>query len=98
MHSEKEKRRDKHILRFNERAIKRWIMMVTVMLIVVCTVVLVPQMFGKKYEVVGNQRKNWDHPDQIIVKIGNNIEKSPGDLTKLAISQTPVKDYQLTSV
>ena len=30
-----------------------------------------------------------------IVKIGQNTEKSPGDLNRLAITQTPVKAHQL---
>ena len=34
--------------------------------------------------------------DYSIIKIGQNIEKSPGDLWRLAVTQTPVKDPQLT--
>ena len=30
------------------------------------------------------------------VENGQNTEKDPGDLRKLAVSQTPVKDHQLT--
>ena len=33
-----------------------------------------------------------------IVKIGQNTEKSPGDLMGFAVTQTPVKAYQLTSL
>ena len=33
-----------------------------------------------------------------IVKIGQNSEKSPNDPRRLAITQTPAKDYQLTVV
>ena len=33
-----------------------------------------------------------------IVEIGQNTEKSPGDLRRFAISQTPVKDNQQTLV
>ena len=31
-----------------------------------------------------------------IIEIGQNTEKSPGDLRKLAVTQTPVRDHQLT--
>ena len=36
-----------------------------------------------------------DYPDYRIIKIGQNTPKSPGDLRRLAVIQTPVKDHQL---
>ena len=42
-----------------------------------------------------NQRTSWNHPDYSIIMIGRNTEKSPGDLRRLAVSHTPVKDHQL---
>ena len=45
-----------------------------------------------------NQRTNRDHLDYNIIKIGLKTEKSPGDLRRLAVTQTPVKDHQLTLV
>ena len=33
-----------------------------------------------------------------IIKIGQNTGKSPGDMRKLAITQIPVKNYQLKRV
>ena len=39
-----------------------------------------------------------DHPDYSIIKIGQNIEKSPGDLRKIVVTQAPVKNHQLTLV
>ena len=33
-----------------------------------------------------------------LLKIGQNIEKSPSDLSRLAVTQSPVKDHQLTLV
>ena len=39
---------------------------------------------------------NRDYPDNSIVEIGKNTEKSPEDLTRLAVTQTPMKDRQLT--
>ena len=44
---------------------------------------------------VGNQRMNPDHSNYSIGKIVQNTEKSSGDLRRLAVTQTPVKDYQL---
>ena len=39
-----------------------------------------------------------DHPDYSILEIGRNTEKSSGYLRKLVLSQTPLKDCQLTQV
>ena len=36
-----------------------------------------------------------NHPNNYIVENGQNTEKSPGDLRRLAVTQTPVKDHQL---
>ena len=55
-----------------------------------------PQKLGK-----GRLRikyRNRDHPNTSIVEIGQNTKKSPGDLRRLAVTQTPVKDHQLTLV
>ena len=37
-----------------------------------------------------------DHPNDSIIEDGQNTEKSPGDLRRLAVTQSPVKDNQLT--
>ena len=37
-----------------------------------------------------------DHPNDSITEDGQNTEKSPGDLRRLAVTQSPVKDHQLT--
>ena len=34
----------------------------------------------------GNKRTRGDHPDYSIIKIGQNTEKSPGDLKRLAVT------------
>ena len=39
-----------------------------------------------------------NHSNSGIVEIGQNTKKSPGDLTRLAVTQTLVKDHQLTLV
>ena len=55
------------------------------------------QSIGKGTGRRRNQRTRGDHPDYSI-KIGQNTEKSSGDLRRLVIAQTPVKNHQLTLV
>ena len=43
-----------------------------------------------------NKRMSGDLPNYSFIKIGQNTEKSPGDTKRLAVTQTPVEDYQLT--
>ena len=43
-----------------------------------------------------NKRISGDHPNYSIIEIGQNTEKSPGDLRRLAVTQIPVKDHKLT--
>ena len=45
---------------------------------------------------LGNKRTSGDHQDYSIVEIGQNTEKSPEDLRRLAVIQTPVKNHQQT--
>ena len=56
------------------------------------------QRIGKGTRRTGNKNMSGDHPNDSIVKIGQNTEKSPGDLRRLAVTQTPVKDHQLMLV
>ena len=44
--------------------------------------------------VLGSWRTSGDHPNNSIIDNGQNTEKSPGDLRRLAVTQTPVKDHQ----
>ena len=37
-----------------------------------------------------------DYPDYYIIENCQNTEKSPGDLRRLTVTQTPVKDHRLT--
>ena len=39
-----------------------------------------------------------DHLDFSIIKIGQNTEKSIGNLRRLAVTHTPVENHQLTLV
>ena len=41
---------------------------------------------------LGNKRTSGDHPDYGIIKIGQNTEKSPGDWSRLAVTQIPVEN------
>ena len=45
---------------------------------------------------LGNKRTSEDHPNYYTIEIGQNTKKSPGDLRRLAVTQTSVKDHQLT--
>ena len=54
--------------------------------------------FGKGTERYRNQRTSRDNPDYSIIKIGPNTKKSPGDLRRLADTQTLVRNHQQMSV
>ena len=45
---------------------------------------------------LGHKTTSGDHPNYNIIENGQNTEKSPRDLRSLAVTQTPVKDNQLT--
>ena len=53
-------------------------------------------MIIKRAEGLGSKRTSGDHLNDYVIDNGQNTEKSPGDLWRLAVTQTPVKDYQLT--
>ena len=44
-----------------------------------------------------NKKTSGDH-SHYIIEIGQNTEKSSGDLRRVAVTQTPVRNYQLTLV
>ena len=44
---------------------------------------------------LGNWQTSGDHPNYSIVENGQNTEEIPGDLRRLAVTQTLVKDHQL---
>ena len=44
---------------------------------------------------LGSWQMSGDHPNDSIVENGQNTERSPGDLRRLAVTQTPVKNHQL---
>ena len=47
---------------------------------------------------LGNNRMSGAKPNYCIVETGQNTEKSPGDLRRLAVTTTPVRKYLLTLV
>ena len=51
------------------------------------------QKIDKGTGVLGNKRTSGDHPDCSIIKIDQNTKKSPGDLRRLVVTQTPVEDH-----
>ena len=63
---------------------KLWNMRMTVVPVVVGAL-------GKRAEKVGNRRAIKDYPNNSIVKIGKNYEKSLEDLKKRSITKTPLK-------
>ena len=50
------------------------------------------QRLGKETGRIENQRKNQDHLDYSIVEVSQNTQKSPRDLKRLAVTQTPNAD------
>ena len=56
------------------------------------------QRIGTKSGGLGNNRMGGDYSNYSFVLIDQNAEKNPGDLRRLAVTQTPVKDHQLTLV
>ena len=73
---------------------KLWNMKVTVIPIVIgalCTITKGLVLVLEELEI-----RLGDHSNYGIIEIGQNTKKSPGDLTRLAVAQTPVGNYQLT--
>ena len=44
------------------------------------------------------KRTNGNHPHYYIIENGQNTEKSPGDLRRLAVTQTPARNHRQTLV
>ena len=44
---------------------------------------------------LGSWRTGRDYPNDSTAENGQNPETSPGDLRRLAVTQTPVKNHQL---
>ena len=67
---------------------KLWNIKVKVILIVI----------GSRTGRLGNKRTSGDHPNYSTIEIGQNTEKSLGDLRRFPIVQTPVRNHRLMLV
>ena len=54
------------------------------------------QMIGTRTGELGNKRMSVDHTNYCIIERDQNTEKSHGDLRRLAVTQTPVRNLRLT--
>ena len=70
---------------------KLWSMTVTIVPIVIGALGTIKRPGG-----LGSLRTGRDYTNDSIAKNGQNSETSPGDLRRLAVTQTPVKNHQLT--
>ena len=75
---------------------KLWNMKVTIAPIVIGAFVTITKGLLKGLEDLEVGGWSGDHPNVSIIENGQNTEKSPGDLRRLAVTQTPVKTHQLT--
>ena len=41
----------------------------------------------------GNKRSSGDHPNHSLIEISQKTEKSPGDMRRLAVTETPMRDH-----
>ena len=71
-------------------------MKVTIIPIVIGALGTVTKWIVKGPRRFGSWLPSGDHPNNSIIENGQNTEKSPGDLRRLAVTQSPVKDHQLT--
>ena len=75
---------------------KLWNMKVMIIPIVICVFGTITKGLLKRPGGFGSWRTGRDYPNDSIIENGQNTKKSPGDLRRLAVTQTPVKNYQLT--
>ena len=77
---------------------KLWNMKVTVIPIVTGALGTITRRLVQETGGLRNKRTCGDHLNYCIIKIGQNTEKCPGDLRRIAVTQTPVKNYWPTLV
>ena len=85
-------KRDKYLDLARELKKKLWNMKVTIILIMIGAFGTVTKGLLKGLEDL----EVGDHPNNSIIENSQNTEKSPGDLRRLAITQSLVKYHQLT--
>ena len=52
--------------------------------------------FGTGTGGLGNKWTSGEIQNYSIIEIGQNTEKSPGDFRRLAVTQNPVRNHELT--
>ena len=62
---------------------------IIIIIIIIMIIIIMP---GR----LGSWRTGREYPNDSIAKNGQNPETSPGDLRRRAVTETPVKNYQLT--
>ena len=77
---------------------KLWNMKVTVIPFIIGALGTVTNGIKKGLVDLERKRLSGDHPNDSIIEIGQNTKKSPGDLRRLAISQTAMINHQLALV
>ena len=90
---EESEKKDKHLDLACQGVKKQWNVKVTIIPIgigVFGTITIIKGIGG-----LGSWRTSGDHRDNSIIENGQNTEKSPGNLRRLAVTQTTVKDHQL---
>ena len=73
-------------------------MKVTVIPVVISALSIVTKRLVQGTRGTGNKWTSGDHPNYSIVEISQNTKKSPGDMRRLAVTQTPGKEHQLTQI
>ena len=56
------------------------------------------QKIGTGTRKLRDKKTSGNYPNYSIVEIGQHTKKSPGDLKRLAVTQTPVRNHQLSLV
>ena len=75
---------------------KLWNMKVTIVPIVIYALGTITKGLLKVLKALGSWRTGRDYPNDSIAENSQNPERSPGDLRRLAFTETPVKNHQLT--
>ena len=55
-------------------------------------------MIGTRTGRLGSKRISRDHSNYSIIENGQDTKKNPGDLRKLAVTQTLVENYRIKQV
>ena len=75
---------------------KLWNLKVTLILIVIGGLGTVTKQLVQEQKDLEIRAR--DYPNSSIIKIGQNSEKSPGDLRRFVFTRAPIKNHQLTLI